>query len=112
MLRLVRICVTTLLVLQSNGADCFIGGTQSGSIQMNTNIPDVGSQDPELNNSPVASEGDEDTEVLRQEIPPEPACFFNGTAYPDNTVVKSGAELLRCDKGLWVSAGPSDSTNP
>ena len=73
---------------------------------------DVGSQDPERKNSPVALETDEDTEVLRQEVPPEPVCYFNDTAYRDGTVVKSGSGLLRCDKGLWVSAGPSDPTNP
>ena len=79
---------------------------------MTMSTPNVGSQDPELKNSPVAWEGDEDTEVLRQEIPPEPACFFNDTAYKDGTVVKSGTALLRCDKGLWVPAGSSDPTNP
>lgn len=73
---------------------------------------DVGSQDPERKNSPVALESDEDTEVLRQEIPPEPVCYFNDKAYADGTIVKSGTVLLRCDKGLWVSAGSSDPTNP
>lgn len=79
---------------------------------MTDSTTDVGSPDPERKNSPIASEMDEDMEVLRQEIPPEPVCFFNDTAYPDGTVVKSGTALLRCDKGLWVSAGPSDPTNP
>lgn len=73
---------------------------------------DVGSQDPERRNSLIAAETDEDTEVLRQEIPPEPICYFNDEAYADGTVVKSGTGLFRCDKGLWVSAGSSDPTNP
>jgi len=73
---------------------------------------DVGSQDPEHRNSPIAAETDEDTEVLRQEVGPEAICYFNDTSYPDGTSVKSGTGLLRCDKGLWVSAGPSDPTNP
>jgi hypothetical protein len=72
----------------------------------------VGSQDPARRNSPIGTETDEDTEVLRQEIPPEPVCYFNDKAYPDGTIVKSGTERLRCDKGIWVSAGPGDPANP
>ena len=79
---------------------------------MTESIIDLGSQDPERKNSPIASETDEDTEVFRQEIPPQPVCYFNDKAYPDGTIAKSGTSLLRCDKGLWVSAGPSDPTNP
>ena len=79
---------------------------------MTTPTPDLGSQDPERRNSPIAAETDEDTEVLRQEIPPEPVCYFNDEAYSDGTVIKSGTGLLRCDKGLWVSAGSSDPINP
>jgi hypothetical protein len=79
---------------------------------MNESTIDVGSQDPDRRNSPIADETDEDAEVLRQEIPAEPVCHFNDTAYADGTIVKSGATLLRCDKGLWVPAGPSDPTNP
>ena len=79
---------------------------------MTDSTPDVGSQDPERRNSPIAAETDEDTEVLRQEVPPEPVCYFNDTAYSDGTIVKSGPGLLRCDKGLWISAGSSDPDNP
>lgn len=78
---------------------------------MTNKTPDVGSQDPELRNSPVAWESDEDSETLRQGIPPEPVCFFNDVAYPDHTVVKSGTVLLRCDKGLWVPTSPSEPYN-
>jgi hypothetical protein len=73
---------------------------------------DLGSQDPERRNSPIADETDEDVEVLRQEIPPGPVCYFNDKPYSDGTIVKSGTTLLRCDKGLWISAGPSDADNP
>lgn len=62
----------------------------------------VGAQDPELRNSPVAWESDEDTEALREEIPEEPDCFFNDRAYRHGTVVKSGDVRLRCDFGLWI----------
>lgn len=81
-------------------------------IPSSTPIPDVGAQDPELRNSPVADEGDEDVEVLRQEIPGEPVCYFNDRSYGHGTYVRTGTGLLRCDRGLWVPAGPSDPDNP
>ncbi len=73
---------------------------------------DVGVQDPELKNSPVAWEQDEETDTLRQSVPGETVCFFNDRAYPHNMIVKSGTVQLRCDRGLWVQAGPSDHDNP
>lgn len=79
---------------------------------MTNETVNVGSQDPERKNSPIATETDEDTEVLRQEVPPEPVCYFNDKVYSDGTTIRSGSELLRCDKGLWISAGSSDPTNP
>jgi hypothetical protein len=73
---------------------------------------DLGAQDPESKNSPVALESDEDTETLRQAVPLEPYYYFNGERFSDGTVVKSGTILLRCSQGLWVQAGPSDPDNP
>lgn len=78
----------------------------------NSEVPDVGSQDPELRNSPIAEEGDEETEALRQEVPGEPVCYFNNATYRDGAYVRSGGMLLRCDRGLWVPAGPADPDNP
>ena len=75
-------------------------------------IPNVGAQDPELKNSPIALEDDEEFEVLKQEIPRGPGCFFNGERFPDNAFVRSGTGLLKCDRGIWVAAGPSDPENP
>lgn len=75
-------------------------------------IPNLGAQDPELKNSPVAWESDEESEVLRRTIPDEPACYFNDTAYSHGTVIQCGTELLRCDHGIWVQAGSSDPVNP
>jgi hypothetical protein len=72
----------------------------------------LGAQDPERKNSPVAWETDEDVEALRESIPDEPACFFNDRAYPHGTVVGSGSVLLRCDNGIWVPAGPGESAKP
>ena len=72
----------------------------------------LGAQDPELKNSPVAWEADEDTETLRESIPGDPVCFFNDLAFAHGTIVGSGDVLLRCDHGLWVPAGPGDPSNP
>jgi hypothetical protein len=79
---------------------------------MNPQIPDLGAQDPETRNSPVAWETDEDTDALRESMPGGPVCYFNGQSFEHDTVVKSGTALLRCDRGLWVPAGPSDPDNP
>jgi hypothetical protein len=79
---------------------------------MNPKTQQLGAQDPELKNSPVAWESDEDTEALRESIPEEPVCYFNDRAYAHDTVVGSGDVLLRCDHGLWVPAGPADPLNP
>jgi hypothetical protein len=62
-----------------------------------TDIPDVGAQDPELKNSPIALESDE--------VPDEPFCYFNSEAFPNGAVVKSGPMKLRCDLGIWVPIG-------
>ena len=75
-------------------------------------LPDVGAPDPELKNSPIAEEMDEDYEVMRQEVLGAPVCYFNGKAYDNGTYVRSGTVLLRCDYGLWVTGGPADPQNP
>lgn len=78
----------------------------------NTHPEDVGAPDPELQNSPIVEEGDEDLETIKQEVPGEPVCYFNGKSYSNDTYVKSGSVLLRCDYGVWMAAGPSDPDNP
>ncbi len=75
-------------------------------------IPDVGAQDPELSNSPIAEEGDEEFEVIRQQYEGEPACYFNNQSFSNGSYVRSGTSLLLCDKGLWVISGSSDPDNP
>jgi hypothetical protein len=79
---------------------------------MHAGTQQVGAQDPERKNSPVAWENYEDTEVLRQAVSDEPACYFNDQAYTHGMVVGSGDVLLRCDHGLWIPAGPADPSNP
>ncbi len=74
---------------------------------------DLGAQDPELRNSPIAEEGDEDTETLRETVTEDaPLCYFNDRAYVHGTLVRSGTTTLRCEHGLWVRAGPGDPDNP
>jgi hypothetical protein len=65
-------------------------------------IPQVGAQDPELRNSPIALDDDEDTDVLRQQVPGEPVCLYNGHAFRDGTIVASGSRRLKCVHGIWV----------
>ena len=72
----------------------------------------LGAPDPERKNSPIAWEMEEDPETLREGVPEEPVCYFNDQAYADATVIKSGAVLLRCDRGVWVPAAASDPDNP
>jgi hypothetical protein len=75
-------------------------------------IPQVGAQDPELENSPIADEEDEDTDVVRQQVPGEPVCFFNGTSYKDGAFVASGSQVLKCSYGVWIDSGSTDDRSP
>lgn len=79
---------------------------------MNPKTEQVGAQDPERKNSPVAWEADEDTETLRESGPDEAACYFNDLPYADGAVVLSGSTLLRCDRGVWLPAGPGEHGKP
>lgn len=72
----------------------------------------VGAMDPELRNSPVAEELDEDSDVVRQQVPGEKLCYFNGASYQHGSYVASGAQVLRCERGVWVESGPADPDNP
>ncbi len=79
---------------------------------MTDEIRDVGAQDPTENNSPIAWEDSDETQFLRQESPGGPVCYFNNEAFAHGAVVKSGTSMLRCDRGIWIEAGPADSDNP
>jgi hypothetical protein len=83
-----------------------------GGDDMTTSPPELGSPDPERKTSPVAWEADEDTETLRAAVPDEALCFFNDRPYGDGTIGRSGNTLLRCDRGVWVPAGPAGGTKP
>jgi hypothetical protein len=72
----------------------------------------VGAPDPELRNSPIISETDEDFESSGQEIDELPLCYFNGVGYGQGTLVCSGSgELLRCENGAWILDGTCDPDN-
>jgi hypothetical protein len=67
-------------------------------------IAQVGAPDPELRNSPIL---DDDDEEFPTELEVETGvCYFNGIAYALGTYVLSGSELLHCEeRGVWVRAG-------
>lgn len=75
------------------------------------NVKQVGSPDPELKNSPVVMEGDEEREFIRQEVPGEPECYFNNLSYPNDSYVCSSNQLLHCDYGIWLQTGSCDPEN-
>ena len=75
-------------------------------------LPQVGAQDPELRNSPIAEEEDEETDVVRQQLPGAAACYFNGTEYAHGNYVVSGSQVLRCHYGVWMDSGSADERNP
>ena len=53
-----------------------------------TTIRTLGPQDPELRNSPVIGEMDEDREFPRQNVPNPAGCYFNGQAF-DSILVQA-----------------------
>lgn len=77
-----------------------------------SSLPQVGAPDPELLNSPIADEEDEDTDVVRQQVPGEAVCYFNGAEFPHDTFVASGSQVLHCSYGVWVDSGSADPRNP
>ena len=73
----------------------------------------VGAPDPELRNSPIVEDSDEEFDYVAQGLGEEPVCYFNGKAYNDGAFVCSGgAELLRCARGAWIREGSCDPDNP
>jgi hypothetical protein len=72
----------------------------------------VGDQDPEQKNSPIVVESEEESLFLREEVPGDAVCYFNGEEFSEHEIVQSGSLVLRCDRGIWVPLGSSDSDNP
>lgn len=73
---------------------------------MTVHVPDVGAPDPEGETSPIVDEYEEYEELAPDVELQAGACYFNGAAYPIGQFVRSGGELLRCEKpGIWVRKG-------
>jgi len=69
--------------------------------------PQVGAPDPELKNSPIFDEEDDESMSLDLELETG-ACFFNNERYALGDYIKSGNELLHCEgRGVWVRTGES-----
>ena len=68
-------------------------------------LPDQGAPDPELKNSPIADELDEDAESLRQQMPGDVVCYFNDRGFGHGEEIRSGESVLRCNYGLWIRQG-------
>jgi hypothetical protein len=79
---------------------------------MSLSLHDLGPQDPELKNSPIAGEMDEDREFPRQDAPGTGCCYFNDRAFEHGTFIKSGAVIFKCHHGVWMESGPGDPENP
>lgn len=79
---------------------------------MSLPFENVGPQDPELRNSPIIGEMDEDREFPRQNAPDPAQCYFNGQAYKHGKFIRSGTTALQCSNGVWVESGPGDPENP
>jgi hypothetical protein len=67
-------------------------------------LPQAGAPDPELKNSPILDDVDEE---LADELELETGvCYFNNLAYPMGQYLLSGSELLHCEeRGVWVRKG-------
>lgn len=72
---------------------------------MASTIRNVGSVDPDLRNSPVLEESEEDQVVVGQEVPDQSSCYFNGQAYRSGEFVRTGTVVLECRSGVWVEVG-------
>lgn len=73
---------------------------------MNTSkhLVDLGAPDPDLKNSPVILDIDDEREIIETEIPEERVCYFNGESYSHGSYIKSSTIVLQCDRGAWVEA--------
>jgi hypothetical protein len=73
---------------------------------------DVGPQDPELRNSPIAWEylDEEDWPGTAEEE--QPGCFFNGVAYSNGTIIRADDAVLECGNGFWIPVSTDDSAPP
>jgi len=65
-------------------------------------IRNVGAPDPERRTSPIVAELEEEPELIPQVSPAEAVCYFNDTAYANDSFIRSGSMILKCRNGVWV----------
>jgi hypothetical protein len=73
-------------------------------------LPQVGAPDPELANSPIIDDAEQDEKAGARDLELEEGhCYFNGRPFPIGANVLSGRELLECTgRGVWVSKGEKE----
>lgn len=81
-------------------------------MSLSNSVEQVGAPDPELKNSPIEQEADEEGEYIKQQLPGEPVCYFNNRSFANGSYVCSSNILLRCDYGVWIQSGSCDPDNP
>ena len=59
-------------------------------------------QDPGLTNSPILAKTEGESTVTLDSA--SPTCQWNGTDYPEGTLVESEGAVYECAFGRWVSA--------
>jgi hypothetical protein len=89
-----------------------VSAPEENAMSSRPKLPEVGAADPELKTSPIAQEFDEDSDTLRQQVPGERVCYFNGRTFAHGSYVRSASQVLKCQYGVWVEAGPGDPDNP
>jgi hypothetical protein len=62
----------------------------------------LGPQDPERRNSPIASDAEDDPALLQEQLEELETCYFNDAQFSEGDVIQSGTSVLRCTRGVWV----------
>lgn len=73
---------------------------------------DVGPQNPDLRNSPIAWEYLDEEEWQGTAVEEQPVCYFNGDVFEDGTLVRSDEVVLECRQGIWMPVSTGDPENP
>jgi hypothetical protein len=79
---------------------------------MTSSPADVGPQNPDLRNSPIAWEYLEEDEWVGTSEEEQPGCFFNGTAYQVGSLIRCDDAVLECRNGFWKPIMTGDPENP
>jgi len=73
---------------------------------------DLGPQNPELKNSPIAWEYLDEEEWRGDSVEEQPVCYFNGNAYGEGTFIRCDDAVLECRRGMWMPVVTGDPENP